>query len=50
MKCFNMRVRFTKVQESRCSNCGTWCQGFIGPDGKLLCSDCYYKIWGKRPY
>lgn len=39
-----------KVQEFKCQNCGTWCQGFPSPDGKLLCADCYYKIWGKHPW
>lgn len=39
-----------KVQEFRCTNCGVPCQGFKGPDGKLLCWDCYYKKWGKYPH
>ena len=39
-----------KYGETKCANCGTWCQGFAGPDGKIYCADCYYKIWGKYPW
>lgn len=35
--------------ETRCANCGAVCQGFKGPDGRILCPDCYYKIWGEYP-
>lgn len=38
-----------KNGESKCSNCGAWCQGFKAPNGKLLCADCLWKLWGKRP-
>ena len=36
--------------ETKCANCGAWCQGFAGPDGKIYCADCYYKMWGKYPW
>ena len=38
-----------KNGETRCASCGTPCQGFKGPDGRILCWDCYKKIWGKAP-
>ena len=38
-----------KVSETRCSECKTPCQGFIAPNGKILCADCLWKIWGIRP-
>ena len=39
-----------KVQETRCAECGTWCQGFEGSDGKIYCADCYYKKFGVHPW
>ena len=42
------RIRL-KNGETRCAICGTPCQGFKAPDGKIICSDCYYKYWGTRP-
>lgn len=35
--------------ETRCAECGTPCQGFKGPDGRIYCWDCYYKIFGEYP-
>lgn len=35
-----------KHGETRCSECGTPCQGIKAPNGKIFCSDCYKKIWG----
>lgn len=35
--------------DTHCANCGTICQGFKGPDGRILCWNCYYEIWGKYP-
>lgn len=35
--------------ETRCACCGTPCQGFKGPDGKIYCWECYYKTWGEYP-
>lgn len=32
--------------ETRCVCCGTHCQGYKGPDGKLYCADCYKKSSG----
>lgn len=46
---WGVKIHHVKVQESKCTNCGAWCQGFTAPNGKLLCADCYYKIWGSRP-
>ena len=34
---------------TQCASCHTPCQGFKGPDGRILCRDCYKKIWGKAP-
>lgn len=31
---------------TQCAECGAFCQGFKDPRGKILCSDCYRKIWG----
>lgn len=41
----------TGVKETRCENpdCKTPCQGFKAPDGKNLCADCLWKIWGIKP-
>ena len=39
----------SKVQECNCEECGTFCQGFRAPNGKLLCADCLWKAWGIRP-
>lgn len=50
MSRFYRRVLYGRVQEFKCSNCGTFCQGFSGPDGRLLCADCYKKAWGKWPW
>lgn len=36
--------------EKKCDNCGTFCQGYKAPDGKILCADCYKKLWGKYPW
>lgn len=35
---------------TRCCGCGCPCQGFKGPDGKIYCDDCYFKVWGRHPY
>lgn len=32
--------------DTKCAECGTVCQGIKDPRGKLLCPDCYKKIWG----
>lgn len=46
-------IKYIKIMskngETRCAACNTPCQGFKGPDGKILCWDCYIKIWGKQP-
>lgn len=41
-----------KIGNTKCQNkaCGAWCQGFKAPDGKILCADCLWKIWGMKPY
>ena len=31
--------------DTKCAECGAWCQGIKDPRGKILCSDCYKKIW-----
>ena len=36
--------------DTRCAECGTPCQGYKGPDGKIYCADCYKKIFGKWPW
>ena len=36
--------------DTRCAFCGTPCQGYEGPDGKIYCADCYKKIFGKLPW
>ena len=38
-----------KPIETHCYNCGCLCQGFYGFDGKIYCSDCYFKIYEERP-
>ena len=39
----------TKTSETQCDSCHTPCQGFKAPDGKILCADCLWKIWGIKP-
>lgn len=34
-----------KNGETRCANCGAFCQGQKGPDGRILCPSCYSKFW-----
>lgn len=36
--------------EGKCAACGGIHQRYKAPDGKLLCADCYKKIWGKYPW
>lgn len=36
--------------ETRCEECHTPCQGFVAPNGKVLCADCLWKIWGIKPH
>ena len=38
-----------KNGQTRCADCGEFCQGFKDPFGKILCSDCYFKKFGERP-
>lgn len=38
-------VRYSKNGETRCANCGAFCQGIKDPTGKILCPDCYRKLW-----
>ncbi len=38
-----------KVKDTHCTKCDAHCQGFVDPDGKILCWDCYYKKWGEYP-
>lgn len=38
-----------KNGETVCSCCKTPCQGFKDPRWKILCYDCYKKIWGTAP-
>lgn len=44
-----MIVKIKKNGETQCAYCGTYCQGFKDPFGKIICSDCYVKIYGERP-
>lgn len=46
---FGAKYLHAKNGETRCACCGTPCQGFKGPDGRILCYDCYIKTWGSRP-
>lgn len=38
-----------KNGQTKCAICGEYCQGFKDPFGRILCSDCYFKIFGERP-
>lgn len=38
-----------KNGETRCKSCGMVCQGFKDPTGRILCWDCYKRIWGQTP-
>ena len=38
-----------KNGDTKCYECGTWCQGTKGPNGKIYCSDCLWKVWGMKP-
>ena len=33
--------------DTRCAFCGTPCQEYKGPDGKIYCADCYKKNFRK---
>lgn len=33
----------------KCDECDTPTLGWKAPDGRVLCPDCYFKIWGERP-
>lgn len=46
MKKYVINRVLMKNGETRCAECGTPCQGIKDPRGKILCSDCYKKIWG----
>lgn len=35
--------------ETRCAECGTYCQGWKDPTGRILCWQCFVKIWGTEP-
>ncbi len=39
----------TGAHGTKCESCKTPCQGFKAPDGKTLCADCLWKIWGIKP-
>ncbi len=53
MKFFKSLIRHKFVRykngSTHCAICGAPCQGFKAPDGKIICADCYYKIYGERP-
>lgn len=38
-----------KNGQTRCAICGEPCQGFKDAFGRILCSDCYFKVFGERP-
>ena len=38
-----------KNGQTRCAICNVPCQGFKDPFGRILCSDCWFKIFGERP-
>ena len=42
-------VVLRKNGETVCSCCKTICQGFKDSNVKIICYDCYKKIWGTAP-
>ncbi len=46
---FHILKNLSRNGETRCACCNTFCQGFKDPTGRILCYDCYKKIWGTEP-
>ena len=38
-----------RAYETRCQECGAFTQGWYDHNGRVICPDCYYKIYGERP-
>ena len=37
------------IGDTHCQECGCSCQGWKDPSGRILCWDCFVKIWGCEP-
>lgn len=43
---FHILKNLSRNGETRCACCNAFCQGIKDPTGRILCYDCYKKIWG----